>query len=152
MREKICSASWPARQLSLGDVSERTGVDPRTIRGITSGAHRPHPRTLHRLAQGLGVSVDEFFLDPARLIYRRFDRQTNPLAAELIEEQGELFEGWRQCDFDELHSRVGAGGALTRAGAPGRRPLDEPQARDSRQARRSPGKHTRRRPSAASSI
>ena len=98
-------------------MSERTGVDQRTIRGITSGGHRPHARTLHRLAQGLGVSVDEFFLDPARLIYRRFDRQTNPLAAELIEEQGELFEGWRQCDFDELHSRVGAGGALTREGA-----------------------------------
>ena len=104
-------------QLSLGDVSARTGVDPRTLRGITSGGHRPHARTLHRLAQGLGVSVDEFFLDPARLIYRRFDRQTNPLVAELIAEQGELFAGWRQGDFDELHSRVGAGGALTREGA-----------------------------------
>ena len=105
-------------QWSLSDVSARSGVDPRTIRGIASGAQRPHARTLHRLAQGLGVSVDEFFLDPARLIYRRFDRQTNPLVAELIEAESDLFAGWRQGDFDELHSRVGAGGALTREARP----------------------------------
>ena len=104
-------------QLSFGDVSARSGVDERTLRGVASGAHRPHARTLHRLAQGLGVSVDEFFLDPARLIYRCFDRQTNPLVAELIADQSELFAGWREGDFDELHSRVGAGGALTREGA-----------------------------------
>jgi transcriptional regulator with XRE-family HTH domain len=104
-------------QLSLHDVAERTGVDERTIRGITGGGQRPHPRTLHRLAEGLGVSVDEFFLDPARLLYRRLDRQTNPLVEEVLQDEGELFEGWRQADFDELHSRVGAGGALTREGA-----------------------------------
>ena len=27
--------------------------------------------------------VDEFFVDPAQLLYRRFDRQTNPLVAEV---------------------------------------------------------------------
>ena len=104
-------------RLSLGEVAERTGVDPRTIRGITNGGHNPRPRTLRRLADGLGVSVDEFFVDPARLLYRRFDRQTNPLVEEVLQDHRELFEGWREADFDELHSRVGAGGALTCAGA-----------------------------------
>ncbi len=102
-------------KLSLHEVAERTGVDPRTIRGIANGGHKPRPCTLRRLADGLGVSVDEFFVDPARLLYRRFDRQTNPLVEEVLQDQGELFEGWREADFDELHSRVGAGGALTRA-------------------------------------
>jgi transcriptional regulator with XRE-family HTH domain len=105
-----------AAKLSIHDVAQRSGVDERTIRGITSGPQRPHPRTLHRLAEGLGVAVDEFFVDPAQLLYRRFDRHTNPLVEEVLQTDGHLFEGWREADFDELHSRVGAGGALTRAG------------------------------------
>ena len=106
-----------AQKLSLHDVAERTGLDERTIRGISRATHRPHTRTLHRLAEGLGVSVDEFFVDPAQLLYRRFDRHTNPVIAEVLQSHGELFEGWREADFDELHSRVGTGGALTFDGA-----------------------------------
>jgi transcriptional regulator with XRE-family HTH domain len=102
--------------LSLRGAARQTGLDERTIRGITTGNHKPHADTLHRLAEGLGVKVDEFFLDPARLLYRRFDRRTNPLVAEVLEEQPELFDGWTEADFDELHSRVGAGGALTAEG------------------------------------
>ena len=104
-------------KLSILDVSQQTGVDERTVRGISSGTHKPHARTLHRLAEGLGVSVDEFFVDPAQLLYRHFDRQTNPLVEELLQDHGQAFEGWREADFDELHSRVGAGGGLTREGA-----------------------------------
>ncbi len=63
------------------------------------------------------MKVDEFFVDPAQLLYRCFDRQTNPLVAEVIETHGELFAGWTQADFDELHSRVGTGGPLTVEGA-----------------------------------
>jgi hypothetical protein len=37
--------------------------------------------------------------------------------AEVIESHGDLFDGWSEADFDELHSRVGAGGALTIEGA-----------------------------------
>jgi transcriptional regulator with XRE-family HTH domain len=106
-----------AGELSLHDVVEKTGLDERTIRGIARGTHRPHARTLHRLADGLGVSVDEFFVDPAQLLYRRFDRRTNPLIEDVLQCHAELFDGWREADFDELHSRVGAGGPLTRAGA-----------------------------------
>jgi transcriptional regulator with XRE-family HTH domain len=99
--------------LSVHQVAEQTGVDERTIRGILSGSTEPHAQTLHRLARGLGVKVEEFFVDPAQLLYRRFDRQTNPMVAEVIEAQGELFVGWTEADFDELHSRVGTGGPLT---------------------------------------
>ena len=103
--------------LSIQAAAQRTGLDERTIRGILSGGNKPHVQTLHRLAEGLGVRVDEFFVDPAQLLYRRFDRQTNPLVAEVIETRGELFSGWSEADFDELHSRVGTGGSLTVEGA-----------------------------------
>ena len=103
--------------LSVRGVAQRTRLDERTIRGILGGGNKPHAQTLHRLAAGLGVKVDEFFVDPAHLLYRRFDRQTNPLVAEVLETHGELFDGWTEGDFDELHSRVGTGGALTADGA-----------------------------------
>jgi len=103
--------------LSIAQVAERTGLDERTIRGIVRGTNRPQARSLHRLAEGLGVPVGEFFLEPAQLLYRHFDRTTNPAIDELLEERADLFSGWSEADFDELHSRVGTGGALTREGA-----------------------------------
>lgn len=102
-----------ARGLTLSRVAEETGLDVRTIRGVLHGAKNPHSRTLHQLAEGLGVSVDELFVDPAQLLYRRFDRQTNPVVAGVIEDHKDLFHGWTEAEFDELHSRVGTGGALT---------------------------------------
>ena len=105
------------RGLTMCGVAEQTGLHVRTVRGILRGDKKPHAQTLHRLAEGLGVAVDEFFVDPAQLLYRRFDRQTNPVVAEVIENHRELFHGWSEADFDELHSRVGAGGALTVEGA-----------------------------------
>jgi transcriptional regulator with XRE-family HTH domain len=98
-------------------VAEQTGLDERTLRGILGGGNKPHAQTLHRLAEGLGIAVDEFFVDPTRLLYRRFDRHTNPRVAEAIKTHPELFDGWTEADFDELHSRVGTGGALTVDGA-----------------------------------
>jgi transcriptional regulator with XRE-family HTH domain len=106
-----------AAGLSVEQVTEKTGVDKRTIRAILSATQRPQPRTLHRLAEGLGVPIDEFFVDPSRLLYRRFDRQTNPVIAEVVESRGELFAGWTEADFDELHSRVASGGPLRMEGA-----------------------------------
>jgi transcriptional regulator with XRE-family HTH domain len=101
---------------TIEELAQRSGVDVRSIRGILQGANRPHARTLHRLAEALGVDADEFFVDPARLLYRRFDRQTNPRVDEAIEGRPDLFEGWTEADFDELHSRVGTGGPLTLEG------------------------------------
>jgi transcriptional regulator with XRE-family HTH domain len=106
-----------AAGLSIHQVAERSGVDERTVRAILGGGNRPHARTLHRLAEGLGVPVDELFLDPSQLLYRRFDRQTNPVIDQLVELHPEMFEGWGEADFDELHTHVGTGGALTFEGA-----------------------------------
>ncbi len=103
--------------LSISEVAQRSGLDERTVRAVLRGTKRPQPRTLHRLAEGLGVSTDEFFLDPSQLLYRRFDRQTNPVVEDLLADDPRLFTGWGQADFDELHSRMGTGGPLTRDGA-----------------------------------
>lgn len=106
-----------AEGLSLEDLAKRTGLHIRTLRGLLHANRRPHARTLHRLAHGLGVNVDELFVDPSQLIYRRFDRHTNPQVSRVMEDHKELFAGWGESDFDELHSRMGEGGALTREGA-----------------------------------
>jgi transcriptional regulator with XRE-family HTH domain len=102
--------------LTIEQVVERSGLDLRTVKAILDGSHRPHARTLKRLAEGLGVSCDEFFLDPTQLLYRRFDRQTNPIVEEVIAASPDLFAGWTDADFDELHSRFGTGGPLTADG------------------------------------
>lgn len=106
-----------AAGVSIHQVAQMTGLDQRTIRGILNGLKKPHSRTLHRLAMGLGVSVDELFIDPAQLLYRRFDRLTNPMVEEVLANHCELFDGWTHDDFDELNSRVGMGGPLTLEGA-----------------------------------
>lgn len=107
-----------ARQgLKLAEVVQRTGVDERTVRGLLAGKHKPHARTLHKLATGLEVNTDEFFQDPSLLAYRSFDRATNPVVDEVLASHPQLFKGWSQADFDELYSRFGAGGALTAEGA-----------------------------------
>lgn len=103
--------------LTLREVSDRTGVDERTLKAILKGDNRPQPRTLHRLAEGLGVAIEEFFQDPALLARRAFDRQTNPAVDEVIQDFPDLFAGWHQADYDELYSRFGHGGALTPDGA-----------------------------------
>ncbi len=53
--------------LTLQDVAERTGLHERTLKGILAGTNKPHARTLHRLAEGLGVNADELFQDPSLL-------------------------------------------------------------------------------------
>jgi transcriptional regulator with XRE-family HTH domain len=106
-----------AAGMSIHQVAQLTGLDVRTVSGILNGVKKPHARTLHRLAEGLGVSVDEFFIDPSQLLYRRFDRLTNPAVEEIMERHADLFDGWTEADFDELHSRVGMGGPLTEEGA-----------------------------------
>jgi transcriptional regulator with XRE-family HTH domain len=103
--------------LTLESIVELTGVDERTVRGILAGRNKPHARTLHKLADGLGIPSDEFFQDPSLLAYRAFDRATNPVVDEVIESHQPLFAGWSQADFAELYSRMGTGGALTQEGA-----------------------------------
>jgi transcriptional regulator with XRE-family HTH domain len=102
--------------LSIDQVTELTGLDHRTIKSILNRASKPHARTLHRLAQGLGVSADELFQPPSLLAHHAFDRQTNPAVQSVVRSHPELFHDWTPADFDELYSRVGTGGELNEAG------------------------------------
>jgi transcriptional regulator with XRE-family HTH domain len=98
------------------DVVDASGLDQRTVRSILQGITRPHARTLHKLAEGLGVAADELFQDPYQAGQAAFDRATNPVVADVVETRPELFEGWTQADFNELFSRMALGGALTESG------------------------------------
>lgn len=101
---------------TFDEVVERTGLHERTVRSVLTGDNKPHARTLHRLAEGLGVTADELFQDPSLLAHRLFDRHTNPLVDEVADAEPELFAGWTEGMFDELYSRFGEGGALTTGG------------------------------------
>jgi transcriptional regulator with XRE-family HTH domain len=111
LRRLMAAHGWATNQ-----VAAQTGLDRRTIKAILDGRHKAHPRTIKRLAEGLAVAVDEFFVDPSQLLYRQFDRSTNPVVDEVLARQPELFAGWTRADFEELHSRVGTGGPLTAEG------------------------------------
>lgn len=98
------------------DVVNASGLDERTVRSILQGVTRPHARTLHKLAGGLGVEADELFQDPYRDGQAAFDRATNPAVATVIDAQPELFAAWTAADYDELFSRMACGGELTESG------------------------------------
>ncbi len=103
--------------LTQRELAQRSGLNLRTLKSLLSSRTRPHGRTLQRLAAALGVPVDELFQDPSLLVHRMFDRQTNPVVAEVVQSEQELFHGWTEAEFDDLYSRFGHGGALTRDGA-----------------------------------
>jgi len=107
--------------MTLQDVVESTGLDHRTLRRIMQGVTTPHARTLHKLAEGLGVSTDELFQDPYQnglspFNIASFDKATNPAVAEVIETHPETFARWTPTDFEELFSRMAVGGELTEEG------------------------------------
>ncbi len=106
-----------AEGLSLRRLSERSGLHPRTIRGLIHNRRKPHARTLHRLAKGLRVDVAALFAKPTQLPVRRQMRHTNPAVAEVVAAHPRLFLDWSEADFDELLSRVGSAGPLTVEGA-----------------------------------
>ena len=104
--------------LTVRDVAEQTGLDQRTIKGILRrNDSKPHARTLHQLAAGLGVDVNELFQTPSLLAHRAFDRATNPVVDDYLGQHPEAVDGWSEEEFDELYSHVGTGGGLTLEGA-----------------------------------
>ena len=102
--------------MTLQEVVEASGLDERTVRSIMQGVTRPHARTLHKLAEGLGVDVAELFQDPWQQGQAAFDRATNPAVTAAIDTQPELFADWTPVEFEELFSRVAVGGELTEKG------------------------------------
>ncbi len=102
------------RGLSIRQVTQAAELDERTVRGILDGTTKPHAQSLHRLAEGLGVEVDEFFLDSPQLLYRRSDRPTNPIVQQVMQTDGPMFADWGEADFDRLHRRIEADGDPTR--------------------------------------
>jgi transcriptional regulator with XRE-family HTH domain len=102
--------------LTFDDVVIASNLDERTLRSVARGRTNPHARTLHKLAAGLGVSIDELFRTPGQSSPRRFDRATNSLVQDVVARNLSTFESWSDADFDELFSRFGTGGQLTEAG------------------------------------
>ena len=98
------------------DVVAASGIDERTLRSILQGVTRPHARTLHKLAEGLDVDVDELFQDPWQDQQSAFDRATNPAVTAVIDARPELFDRWTSTEFEELFSRMAIGGELTDEG------------------------------------
>ena len=106
--------------LTLSETAAVAQLDVRTVRNILRERAQPQSRTLHKLAGGLGVSVDEFFQSVswgAGAGAAALDRACNPVAAEVIAAHPERFAQWSAAEFDELYSRVGVGGELTESGA-----------------------------------
>lgn len=102
--------------MTLAEVVDATGLDERTVRSMLHGDTRPHARTLHKLAEGLGIDTDELFVDPYRTSHWAFDKATNPQVTQAIERHPEVFASWTDADFTELYSRMAVGGELTEEG------------------------------------
>jgi transcriptional regulator with XRE-family HTH domain len=102
--------------LTYRDVVVATELDERTVRGVVRGTSTPHARTLHKLAQGLDVSIDELFQPSATTAQRSFDQATNPVVDEIVQTCPELFDRWSEAEFGELYSRFGMGGSLSESG------------------------------------
>jgi transcriptional regulator with XRE-family HTH domain len=51
--------------LSQQELADLAGIGQDSISAIETGRHEPHPRTLRKLANALGVEVVDFFREPA---------------------------------------------------------------------------------------
>lgn len=102
--------------LTFEEVVAATELDERTLRGVVRGTTNPHARTLHKLAHGLDVPIDDLFRPPGRVSPQQFDRATNSLVESVVADHAGAFANWSEADFDELYSRFGTGGQLTEEG------------------------------------
>jgi len=111
--------------LTMDQVIVSTGVNERTVKEILRGRSKPHARTLHRLAAGLGVSADEFFWqgpevagfspEPMdREILKKFELLLNSDQRNLLVE---LVEVLSRCSMDSMAEGDPAG-RLTRQSQP----------------------------------
>ncbi|MCX6012286.1 MAG: helix-turn-helix domain-containing protein [Chloroflexi bacterium] len=63
------------RALSLSDVAQITGLSRVTINRIENGKQKPMPRTIRKLANALGVNVEELTSEQASFINVPGNRQ-----------------------------------------------------------------------------
>lgn len=116
------TVAWNLRRIMARDdltfegVVAATELDERTLRALARGRNNSHARTLHKLASGLGVPIDDLFRPPGRNAPRQFDRATNTLVESVVAHHQTAFADWSESDFDELYSRFGTGGQLTEDG------------------------------------
>ena len=113
------------RGMELQELASQAGISRTTLYHLERGhTGRLRATTLQKIAQALGLTVEEL-LSPARQAparrhdpdaARRFDRETNPLVAGVMQDQPRLFDGWSDDDVDELYSTFGTGGPLTEQG------------------------------------
>ena len=106
--------------MTVRDVVERTGLHERTVKALLAGTHKPHAKTLHKLATGFGVGADAVLADDGPKtsdeLGRLFDSATNSTVREFFDAHRSRFHEWTALEIDELFSRFGAGGELTDTG------------------------------------
>jgi transcriptional regulator with XRE-family HTH domain len=117
----------------LSELAEKAGISRTTLYHLLEG-HTDKPRlaTLSRLAEPLGLEVDELLGGPpsplatpitptetipfSEAAVREFDAAANPSVDEVARERPDLFRGWEPEDWAELRSMFGTGGALNPGG------------------------------------
>ena len=126
-------ASWiQTERLNRGwtmtELVRRTGINRGTLYRLERGeSARPQMKTIQSLARAFDVPAQSL-LDPQPAgewrpgregqltAEQEFDRATNPVVSEVLQEQPRLFAGWTAAEMDELYSMFGTGGQLTRGG------------------------------------
>lgn len=93
---------------------DAAGVDERTMRGIVKQRAKPQWRTVERIAQALGVSVQELYKPASAMA--GFDQATNTLVEQVVAQHRETFADWQDAEYRELCSNFGVGGQMTEDG------------------------------------
>ena len=94
------------RGLSFVETARRTGVDRRTLRAILNATTTPHARTVQAIAEGLGVSVEAFWIEPVAGEMPLPRKRLSPAVADFAKKRPELFRHWDAADWDELERRI----------------------------------------------
>jgi transcriptional regulator with XRE-family HTH domain len=113
------------RGWTMSELVRRTRINRGTLYRLARGqTEHPQMKTIQALARAFEVPPSSLLEAESAgsphtrplTAAQRFDRATNPVVAEVVDEQPDLFAGWTDEDLDELYSTFGIGGQLTRSG------------------------------------
>jgi len=122
--ESLCNINGMSQQ----SLAQKAEISRTLFSNLKNGkTNWPHPETLKKIADVFEMSCGELCdfssVHPAEEPWnapseesRLTDRKTNPIIAEVVRDFPELFQGWRQEDWDEIYSCFGVGGALSEEG------------------------------------